>query len=169
MILRTCAAVCLATAMTTLVSCEQRTEVGTPNADAAGEGRGSQENASFTRGFYKEEVTPAATIRWVHQEGAFALTVPTAGKYRLGFKTITVFAPGTIAIQVGVNGEPAGSITTEGFDMAKAATSNLEVTLRAGANEISLKADRPEVRLSSTDVRTAAFGLILPVAADLLR
>ena len=151
-------------ALTTLSSCKREGEsVTSANAPV-----GSQQNAAFNRGFHKEEVTPTATLRWAHQDCGFALTVPAAGNYRLAFKPITVFSPTPVVIEVTVNGQAAGSVTAQGFDFAKAPVSKLEVPLRAGANEIGLKADRPDVPFGGNDSRTAAFGLIIPVGVEQL-
>jgi len=155
-------------AVTTLLSCGPRGEVSSPAGTPGAAPVGSQQNAAFNRGFHKEEVTPTANLRWAHQDSGFTVTVPAAGNYRLGFKTVTVFSPTPTAIEVSVNGQSVGTITAEGFDFAKAPVSNVEAALRAGANEIALKANRADVPLGANDTRTAAFGLILPVGVELL-
>ncbi|MEO5721174.1 MAG: hypothetical protein ABIR71_06870 [Chthoniobacterales bacterium] len=145
------------------VSCERKGE--TTIATATAEKDSSNEAVVYGEGFHKDEVTPQGVLRWVRQEAVLTINAPAAGKYRLDFRPITVFSPTAVAIEVSVNGQPSGTITAEGSDFAQAPTRNIEAALQAGSNKVSLKANRPEVKMSEADSRMASFGLMLPVQA----
>jgi hypothetical protein len=161
---RAVATIFIAAAMSALVSCDRPSQTAS-DGGTGDSGKGSQQNAAFGAGFHKEEVTPNGNIRWVRQEATMTLNVPAAGNYRLSFKPVTVFVPTPVSITIAVNDQPPATITAQSFDFATAPMQMIEVPLRAGANTVTLKADRPEVRLSENDARTAAFGLVLPVGA----
>ncbi|CAN5601165.1 hypothetical protein BH20VER1_BH20VER1_18800 [soil metagenome] len=164
--IQTLAASLALAATTVLLSCSRTSDTAAAPDGATDTGTGSQENAVFHKGFYKEEATPSGNLRWAHQTAAVTLSVPTAGTYRLTFKPITIFTPPPTSIEVSVNGKPVGTVTAQSFDIATAPASSVEAPLQAGANEITLKANKEDARLTSTDTRTAAFGLILPIEAE---
>ena len=83
-------------------------------------------------------------------------------------KSFTVFSPAETVIEISVNGQAAGSVATKPFDLDKIPATSLNVSLRAGSNDIVLKSNRPEVSLGEKDPRTVSFGLILPVKVERL-
>ena len=120
----------------------------------------------FGDGFHKEEASPAATLRWVQQNAALRVVVPTEGRYRLTFRPFTVFSTVENTIDANVNGLPAGSFSTRLFDPANPVPTTLEVPLRAGDNDVHLHSREPEKRLGESDDRMAAFGLVVPVGVE---
>ncbi len=159
-----------------VVSCE-RNEETVPAAGASpasaqpvteNKPAAKSDSISFGEGFHKDEVTPQGTLRWVRQQAVMTVNAPAAGKYRLTFRPITVFSPIEAVIAVNVNGQASGTIAAQGSDIANAPARSVDLALQAGANEIVLKTDRPEIRLSESDERVAAFGVVLPVAVEAL-
>jgi hypothetical protein len=158
----------VAIAIAALVSCDRPTEIAQPTAGPVDPGASSEEGVTFGDGFYKAEVTPKHTHRWVQQQATLRIQAPDAGNYRLTFKPFTAFTPAETVIEVGVNGKTAGTIATNTFDLDNIPPVNLEVEFIAGENNVTLKSNRPDVRLGNNDPRTVAFGLILPIKVERL-
>lgn len=117
----------------------------------------------FGEGFYKEEATPASTMRWVRQNAGLRILAPAAGKYRLTFRVVTAFSPKENVVEVSVNGQKAGAISAHAFDLANPQTTPLEVALKEGDNDVSLRSGFAEIRLAKDDERTVSYGLVEPL------
>ncbi len=120
----------------------------------------------FGEGFYKEEASPASALRWVQGNAALSVNVPAEGRYRLTFRPFTVFTATENTIEISVNGTPGGSFTTRVFDTANPAPATVDLSLRAGDNDLRLHSKGPEKRLGDTDARTPAYGLVVPVTVE---
>lgn len=151
------------------LSCEKKSEVTQSPPPAPTESPASSRGGiTFVSGFYGDEVSPTHTLRWVHQEAALRVQAPNEGKYQLTLKPFTIFSPAETVIEITVNGQSAGSVSTKTFDLDNIPATSLNVTLHAGSNDIVLKSNRPEIRLGEKDPRTVSFGLILPVKVERL-
>ena len=135
-------------------------------AQAAPPAASDKESFTFGDGFHKEEASPAATLRWVRQDAAFHLVAPAEGRYRLTFRPFTVFSTVENTIGIRVNEQPAGSFSTRFFDVTQPVPTVVEVSLRAGDNELRLHSKGPEVRLGENDDRLAAYGLVMPILVE---
>jgi hypothetical protein len=151
------------------VSCEEKGEAMQSPPIAPTESPASaRDGITFVSGFYAEETSPMHTLRWVHQEAALRAQAPTEGKYKLILKPFTVFSPAETVVEITVNGQLSGSVSTKTFDLDNIPATSLTVTLHAGGNDIALKSNRSEVSLGEKDSRTVSFGLILPVKVERL-
>ena len=122
---------------------------------------------AFVSGFYKEEVlAPKTVLRWVGQEAVLRVDAPSDGQYRITFRPFTVFSMEEDIIEMKVNGQSAGKFSTKAFSVGDAIPTPVEVTLRAGGNDIALHSTRPVARLGENDERVAAFGLLLPITVE---
>ena len=120
----------------------------------------------FGDGFHKEEASPTATLRWVQQNAALRVIAPTEGHYRLTFRPFTVFSTVENTIEVSANGQPTGSFSTRVFDLSNPTPATVEVPLRAGDNDLRLHSKGPENRMSDTDDRMVAYGLVVPIVVE---
>lgn len=121
----------------------------------------------FNAGFHKsEKIEASTTLRWAHQTAALQVQVPVDGRYRLIIQAVTVFSPLENVIEVSCQGQKVGNVSTHTFDFTHPAAQRLELSLRAGRNDITLKSNQPEVRLGVSDERTASFGLLLPIKVE---
>lgn len=141
------------------------TGCGKPAAPPAETAQPNQQ-AVFGEGFYKEEVTGKGLIRWVRQKASLTLNAPSDGKFEVTFRTVTVFSPTENTIEVSVNGQSAGTVSTHTFDFASPQATKLSIPLHQGGNAITLRSDSTEKKLSPDDDRTPAFGLVLPLTVE---
>ena len=144
----------------TLAGCDRPVESASPEAAP---------KFAFGEGFYKEEATPSSAMRWVRQKSSLRILAPAGGKYRLTFRVVTAFSPKENLVEVTVNGQKAGNISSYAFDLANPQTTEIEVDLKEGNNDVSLQSNFAEVMLAKDDERTVSFGLVEPIDAKIVR
>ncbi len=120
----------------------------------------------FGEGFQREETSEGAAFRWARQKATLRVNVAGAGRYRLILHPITMFSTAETVIAVGVNGRFAGALSTRACDFKQPAAESVEVTMTAGENVVTLESNRDEHAFGPTDLRLAAFGLVLPVELE---
>lgn len=107
-----------------------------------------------------------AVLRWVHQDSVMRVEAPADGRYRITLRPFTVFSMTENTIKVELGDQPAGSFSTHAFDTDEAVPTTVELTLRAGPNDLHLHSTQPETRLGENDERLAAWGLLPPVTVE---
>ena len=160
-----CAAACNRPAPEAAPSTPPGTAPATPPAAPAS--TPDKQGVTFGEGFHKEEAG-AATLRWVRRDAALRVSAPDAGRYQLTFRPFTVFSTVENTVEVSVNGQAAGTFSTHAFDLTHPTPTMLAASLRAGDNDVRLHSRGAEVRLSDTDDRLAAYGLVVPLTVERL-
>ncbi len=144
----------------------QANQSSTPSTEAEPAEKPDSQGVAFGDGFYKDEASPVAVIRWVRRDARLRVDAPAEGHYRLTFRAFTVFSSVENAIEVSVNDQPAGSFPTRIFDLEHPTVTTLEVSLHAGGNAVRLHSKGPENRMSDTDDRMMAYGLVVPIMVE---
>ena len=129
-------------------------------------GKPDKEGVTFGAGFHKEEAGATATFRWVRRDASLHINAPTEGRYQLTFRPFTVFSTVENTVAVSVSGQLAGSFSTRAYDVPNSAPVAVTVPLHAGDNPVELSSQGAEHRMSDSDDRQVAYGLMMPLKVE---
>ncbi len=129
-------------------------------------GKPDKQGVTFGDGFHKEEASAAATLRWVRRDASLRVNAPAEGRYQLTFRPFTVFSTVENTVGVSVNGQPTGSFSTRAYDVPNSAPVAVTASLHAGDNTVELRSQGAEHRMSDSDDRQVAYGLMMPVKVE---